>query len=175
MLDIRFQRLVVVVGDSGMDAAVLTTLIPFGQQENGSMKTQYSVENCEVIRSLGKKMQRVQYQTNVKAKLHLGTDHYLSPGGEGGERVEDLGLNKVKFSRSPLWILLHWITFDDFRDPLSPHSPSPTMSSFSKKIWVVPSLNPSKVSGDPPFVLLKIKWSPSPVAINNDRSLRSFH
>ena len=28
-------------------------------------------------------MQRVQYQTNIKAKLHLGTGHYLSPGGEG--------------------------------------------------------------------------------------------
>ena len=55
MLDIRFRRLVVVVGNSGIDAGVLTTL-----------------------------MQRVQYQTNVKAKLHLGTDHYLSPGGEGG-------------------------------------------------------------------------------------------
>lgn len=32
MLDIRFRRLVVVVGDSGIDAGVLTTLIPFGQQ-----------------------------------------------------------------------------------------------------------------------------------------------
>ena len=29
-------------------------------------------------------MQRVQYQRNVKAKLHLRTDHYLSPGGGGG-------------------------------------------------------------------------------------------
>ena len=71
MLDIRFRRLVVVVGDSGIDAGVLTTLIPFDQQENGSMKSQYSVENCEVIRSLGKKMQRVQYRTNVKAKPSL--------------------------------------------------------------------------------------------------------
>ena len=84
ILDIRFRRLVVVVGNSGIDAGVLTTLMPFGHQENGSMKSQYSVDDCEVIRSLGKKMQRVQYQTNVKAKLHLGTDHYLSPGGEGG-------------------------------------------------------------------------------------------
>ena len=25
-----------------------------------------------------------------------------------GEGAEDLGLNKVKFSRSPLWMLLHW-------------------------------------------------------------------
>ena len=29
---------------------------------------------------------------------HLGTSHYLSPGGGGG--MDDLGLNKVKFSRS---------------------------------------------------------------------------
>ena len=29
----------------------------------------------------------------------LGTGHHLSPGGGGGE---DLGLNKVKFNRSPL-------------------------------------------------------------------------
>ena len=61
------------------------------------------------------------------------------------------------------------------------------MSSFSKQIWVVPPLNPSKffsdppfgfsVTTDPPFVLLKIKWSPQnppsplPQAINNHRSL----
>ena len=77
MLDIHFRRLVVVVGNSGIDAGVLTTLMPFGQQENGSTKSQYSVDDCEIIRSLWKKMQRVQYQTNVKAKLHLG--------GEGGE------------------------------------------------------------------------------------------
>ena len=85
MLDIRFPRLVVVDGNSGIDAGVSTTLMPFGQQENGRMKSQYSVDDCEVIRSLGEKKQRVQYQTNVKAKLHLGTGHYLSPGGGGGE------------------------------------------------------------------------------------------
>ena len=54
-LDIRFRRLVVVVGNSGIDAGVLTPLMPFGHQENGSMKSQYSVDDCEVIRSLGKK------------------------------------------------------------------------------------------------------------------------
>ena len=36
------------------------TLMPFGQQENGSMKTvmksQYGVDGYEVIRSLGKKI-----------------------------------------------------------------------------------------------------------------------
>ena len=91
MLDIRFRRLVVVVGNSGIDAGVLTTLMPFGHQENGSMKSQYSVDDCEVIRSLGKKMQ---------ASLR---DRSLFIAWEGrGERVEDLGLNKVKFSRSPL-------------------------------------------------------------------------
>ena len=98
MLDIRFRRLVVVVGNSGIDAGVLTTLIPFGQQENGSMKSQYSVENCEVIRSLGKK----NTEQTSKQSLHFGTGHYLSPRVGGGERVEDLGLNKVKFSRSTL-------------------------------------------------------------------------
>ena len=67
--------------------------------------------------------------------------------------------------------------------------PPPPMSSFSKQIWVVQPLNPSKVFSDPlfwvlsydwspPFVLLKMKWSPpqkkssprSTQAINNDRS-----
>ena len=65
-------------------------------------------------------------------------------------------------------------------------SPPLLMSSFSKRIWVVPPLNPSKVFRDCPFwvlsypfVFLKIKWSPknsppppAPQAINNDRSLR---
>ena len=86
MLDIRFRRLVVVVGDSGIDAGVLTTLIPFGQQENGSMKSQYSVENCEVIRSLREKMQRVQYQTNVKAKPSLRDRSLFIAWGGGGDR-----------------------------------------------------------------------------------------
>ena len=41
---------------------------------------------------------------------------------------EDLGLTKVKFSRSPL------ITFDDFCDP-----PPPSLISSSKQIWGLPS------------------------------------
>ena len=63
------------------------------------------------------------------------------------------------------------------------------MSSFSKQIWVVPPLNPSKVFSDNPFWVLSYDWSPhfdsprnqaippkiprapSP-AINNDRSVR---
>ena len=81
--------------------------------------------------------------------------------------TEDLGLNKVKFSRSPCECyfteVIPLITFDDFHD-----SPSPLLlSSFSKRIWVVPPLNPSKVFSDCPFwvlsypfVFLKIKWSP---------------
>ena len=41
--------------------------------------------------------------------FELGTDHYLSPeGGWEGDELEVLGLNKVKFSRSPLRMLLHW-------------------------------------------------------------------
>ena len=49
----------------------------------------------------------------------------------------------------------------------SPPPPSPPhhMSSFSKQIWVVPPLNPSKVFSDPPFWVL---------GINNDRSLMCF-
>ena len=55
MLDIRFRRIVVVVGNSGIDAGVLTTLMPFGQQENRRMKSQYSEDDCEEIRSLREK------------------------------------------------------------------------------------------------------------------------
>ena len=36
-----------------------------------------------------------------------------------------------------------------FAIPASP--PPPSMSSLSKQISVVPPLNPSKISGDPPF------------------------
>ena len=98
--------------------------------------------------------------------------------------MEDLGLNKVKFSRSPCEcyfteVIPPLITFDDFRDP-------PPMSSFSKQIWVVPPLNPSKVFNDLLFWVLSYDWSPfctpknqvipqknpPPPAINNDRSLR---
>ena len=65
----------------------------------------------------------------------------------GGGR--DLALNKVKFSRSSLCMLLHW------SDPpiniwwLS-RSPRP-MSSFSKQIWVVPLWILLKFSVIPPF------------------------
>ena len=66
------------------------------------------------------------------------TGHYLSPGG-----WEDLGLNEVKFSRSPL------IAFDDFRDPPPPPPPFPWLHLPSK--FEVSPLNPSKVFSDPPF------------------------
>ena len=62
---------------------------------------------------------------------HLGTSHYLSPGGEG---TDDLGLNKVKFSRSLSKLGCYFTevippntTFDDF-------PPVPHMSLFSKHI-----------------------------------------
>ena len=48
-------------------------------------------------------------------------------------------MNVTSLKWSPL------ITFDDFRDPPL------LMSSFSKRIWVVPPLNPSKVFNYPPF------------------------
>ena len=51
-----FRRLIVDIGNSGIDAGVLMTLMPFGLQENGSMKSQYGADDCEVIRSLGKKI-----------------------------------------------------------------------------------------------------------------------
>ena len=49
-----------------------------------------------------------------------------------------LGLNKMKFSGSPL------ITFDDFRDP-------PPMTSSSKQIWGLPFWILPKFSAIPPF------------------------
>ena len=74
-------------------------------------------------------------------------------------RGKDLGLNKVKFNRSALWMLLHW------SDPpiniwwlLRP--PHPSMSSFSKQIWVVPPLNPSKVFSDPPLLGSQVRLIP---------------
>ena len=84
--------------------------------------------------------------------------------GEGGFEAKQgeiypippLNVSSLKWS--------HLITFDDFRDP-------PPMSSFSKQIWVVSPLNPSKTFSDlpllgsqlrliSPLVLPKIKWSP---------------
>ena len=87
--------------------------------------------------------------------------------GGGG----DLGLNKAKFSRFPLWLLFYrsdppLITFDDFRDPL-PHvfifqanlsgPPSESFQSFQQS----PLLG-SQLRLIPPFVLPKIKWPPPP-------------
>ena len=102
ILDIRFRRLVVVVGNSGIDAGVLTTLMPFGHQENVSMESQYSVDDCEVIRSLGKKNAKSSIPNKRQSKASLRDRSLFIAWGGRGERVEDLGLNKVKFSRSPL-------------------------------------------------------------------------
>ena len=117
---------------------------------------------------------------HVTLMFILRTGHYLSPGGAG-----DLGLNKVKFSRSPFWMLPNW------SDPRNNfwwllRCPSPQCLYFPSKfkwspLWILPkfSLIPPfgfSVTTDPAFVLLKIKWSPpNPphlLAINNDRSLR---
>ena len=84
--------------------------------------------------------------------------------GGGGE---DLGLQKEKFSRSPLWMLLHW---SDPPNNIWWLSRIPPMSSFSAQIWVVPPLNPSKVFSDPPRKILRPR--PPPPAINNDPSLK---
>ena len=67
MLDIRFPRLVVVDGNSGIDAGVSTTLMPFGQQENESMTSQYGVGGHKVVTE--EKLQRGQYQTNRKQRF----------------------------------------------------------------------------------------------------------
>ena len=79
--------------------------------------------------------------------------------------TEDLGLNKVKFSRSPCECyfteVIPLITFDDFRDP-PPHvfifqanlsgPPSESLQSFQ----LSPLLG-SQLRLIPPFVFLKIK------------------
>ena len=41
------------------------------------------------------------FEKRAKVIFKSGTGHYLSPGREG-RGGEDLGLNKVKFSQSPL-------------------------------------------------------------------------
>ena len=70
-------------------------------------------------------------------------------GAKQGETEPPTPLNVPFFTE-----VIPPITFDDFRD--SP--PPPPMSVFSKQIWVVPPLNPSKVFGfsvttDPPKIL----------------------
>ena len=63
--------------------------------------------------------------------------------------TEDLGLNKAKFSR------FHCECY--FTEVIHPNNiwwlsrSPPPMSSFTKRIWVVPPLNPSKVFNYPPF------------------------
>ena len=109
--------------------------------------------------------------------------------GEGGLA---LGLNKVKFSQSPLWILLHWsdppdnIWWLSRSSPPSPHVfifqanlSGPPSESFQSFQWS-PLLG-SHLRLIPTFVLLKVKWSPPHKSfppplptqvINNDQSLR---
>ena len=97
-------------------------------------------------------------------------------GGKGGKGGEDLGLNKLKFSRPPPLNVTSLkgpllITFDDFHDASHVFIFQANLSG--------PHLNPSKVFSDPPFwVLLKSSDPPQeilpPPAINNDWSL-SFH
>ena len=127
------------------------------------------IQNCRG--RLGTRLSRVDSRKRIKTivwtridwcvfndnEKAFGTGNDLSSGGGGG--AADLGLNKVKFSRSHLWNVtsLTWsplITFDDFGDP------PPPMSSFSKQIWVVPPLNSSKGFSDPPFWVLSYDWSP---------------
>ena len=98
----------------------------------------------------------------------LGTGHYLSPGARW---AKDLGLNKVKFSRFPLWMLLHWSDppnnfwwLSRFLPP-PPHififkanlngPPSEYFQSFQ---WF--PVFGSQLLLIPPFVLPKIKWFP---------------
>ena len=64
-------------------------------------------------------------------------------------REYPLALNVTSLKRSSL------ITFDDFRDP-------PLLRSFSKRIWVVRPLNPSKDFSDPPFWVLSYDRPPLP-------------
>ena len=102
----------------------------------------------------------------------MSRDRSLFIAGGGSE---DFGLNKVKFSRSLLWMLLHW------GDPpnkfwwlsRSRAPPPPPMPSYSRQIWVAPLWIFPKFSAISPFILPIIKWSllKSPQAITNDRSL----
>ena len=75
-------------------------------------------------------------------------------------RGKDLGQNKVKFSRYPLWMLLHWSDPPNNFWWLSQAPLPPPPSSFSKQIWVIPPLNPSEVFRDPSFWVLSYDWSP---------------
>ena len=110
----------------------------------------------------------------------IGTGHYLLPGGTG-----DLGLNKVKFSRPPFECYFSEVIPPNniwwpSRSPphyvfiFQPNLSGPPTESFQSLHWS-PLLG-SQLRLIPPFVLLKIKWSPpNPppfLAINNDRSLR---
>ena len=60
-----FQRLNIVGGsNSCVDEEVL---MPFGQQENGSMTSQYGVRDHKIVTE--EKLQRGQYQTNRKQRF----------------------------------------------------------------------------------------------------------
>ena len=88
----------------------------------------------------------------------LGTGDYLSPGkGVGGGGEEGGGETRRNLADSSFECyfteVIPLITFDDSRDF------PPAMSSFSKEIWVVHPLNPSKVFSDPPFWALSYDWS----------------
>ena len=89
---------------------------------------------------LGNCCVRLHVASRVHNEATLGTGHYLLPKGWG----EDLGLNKVKSSRSPLWMLSPLITFDDFRDPLHVFIFQANMSG--SPLWILP-----KFSAIPPF------------------------
>ena len=90
---------------------------------------------------------------------------FTSRGGGG----EDFGLNKVKFRRSPLWMLLHWIIPPNkfwwfLRSPLPClHFPSKFERSphlILPKFLAIPQHLGSQLRLMPPFFLPKIKCSP---------------
>ena len=92
-----------------------------------------------------------------------GSFFQTAAGNRGLWRTEDLGLNKVKFSRPPPpWMLLHW------SDPATnfwwlswfppPRLPRPHVFIFQAHLSD-PPLNPSKVFSDPPFWVLSYDWS----------------
>ena len=97
--------------------------------------------------------------------------------------AEHLRLNKVKFSRFPLWRLLHWSdppnNFDEFLDPPPPHVLTFQVNLIGPPLWILPkfSVIPPfgfSVTTDPPFCspknqVIPLKSSVPPPAINNDR------
>ena len=99
---------------------------------------------------------------------YIGNQSLFIAGGRGAAAAaeEDLRLNKMKFGRSPLWMLFHW------SDP-PPCLYFPSKFEWSP-LWILPkfSLIPplgSQLRLISPFLLLNIKWFPPPKILRSHR------